>query len=104
MESMPADIEAMGAAVHQFWIDRVRECMEAGILKKGDPATTSVTMWAHAHGMVQLHHQGHFRMGEEEFRAFFEASGARLMAGIATEEFQAELAACYEHDAARVQV
>lgn len=95
MDALPDDIEAMGCAIHQFWIDRVRECMQAGILKEGDPETTSVTMWAHAHGMVQLYHQGHFRMGPEEFRELFERSGAHLMAGVATDDFAAELTARY---------
>lgn len=92
MDHTPEDIEAMGCAIHQFWIDRVRECMDAGILKPGDPASTSVTMWAHAHGMVQLYHQGHFRMEPEQFRALFEASAARLMAGVGTAELDVGLA------------
>jgi AcrR family transcriptional regulator len=91
MESVPDDIEAMGCAIHQFWIDRVRECMEAGILKAGDPMETSVTMWAHAHGMVQLYHQGRFRMTGEEFRLLFKDSGARMMMGVATDDFAREL-------------
>jgi AcrR family transcriptional regulator len=74
MDEFPEDIEAMQAAIHQFWIDRVRECMQAGILKDGDPAEASITMWAHAHGMVQLYHEG-----------------CRLMAGVATDAFAAEL-------------
>ena len=100
MESLPDDIEAMGQAIHQFWIDRVRECMDAGILKHGDPAITSVTMWAHAHGLVQLYHQGQLPMAPDEFRAFFELSGARMMAGVATNEFGAELEARYAIEAA----
>ncbi|MDA0329024.1 MAG: TetR/AcrR family transcriptional regulator [Gemmatimonadetes bacterium] len=92
IEVLPADIERMGCSIHQFWIDRVRECMDAGILKKGDPDETSMTMWAHAHGMVQLYHQGHFRMGPDDFRKLFELSGARMMAGVATEEFARDLA------------
>jgi AcrR family transcriptional regulator len=103
MDALPDDIEAMGCAIHQFWIDRVRECMEAGILKDGDPATTSVTMWAHAHGLVQLYHQGHFRMSPEEFRALFERSGATLMAGVATDDFAHELTARYALKAAQLQ-
>jgi AcrR family transcriptional regulator len=96
MQALPGDIEATGCAVHQFWIDRVRECMDAGILKRGDPASTSVTMWAHAHGMIQLYHQGQFRMDAASFRALFGASGARLMAGVATDEFARALAARHE--------
>ncbi len=65
--------------------------MQAGILKDGDPEMTSITMWAHAHGMVQLFHEGCLPVSEEEFRMLFKASGARLMAGVATEEFAKDL-------------
>jgi AcrR family transcriptional regulator len=88
MEAFPEDIAAMGCAIHQFWIDRVSECMRAGILQDGDPLDVSMTMWAHAHGMVQLFLQGRLGTDDPEaFRAVFAASGARLMAGVATEQF-----------------
>ena len=93
MDTIPDDIEAMQAAIHQFWIDRVRECMDAGILKDGDPEMTSVTMWAHAHGMVQLYHEGCLEMPKDDFRLLFKASGLRLMAGVGTDEFVEGMAA-----------
>jgi AcrR family transcriptional regulator len=102
MDELPEDIESMGIAIHQFWIDRVRECMEAGILKEGDPRVASITMWAHAHGMVQLYHHGHFRMNAEEFRLLFKASGRRLFAGLGTKEFAAEMAERMEAEAAQL--
>ena len=99
MEELPEDIEAMQNAIHQFWIDRVRECMDAGILKEGDPEMTSVTMWAHAHGMVQLYHEGCFdEMAKEEFRLLFKSSSMRLMGGVGTESFVAEMAARIEQE------
>jgi len=92
MDSLPEDIEAMGCAIHQFWIDRVSECMRAGILKDGDPLAVSLTLWAHAHGMVQLFHQGRLGTGDAgEFRSLFAQSGARLMSGVASEAFAASL-------------
>jgi AcrR family transcriptional regulator len=93
MDALPEDIEAMQTAIHQFWIDRVRECMDAGILKDGDPEMTSVTMWAHAHGMVQLYHEGCFEMPKDDFRLLFKASGLRLMAGVGTDDFVEGMAA-----------
>lgn len=87
VESLPDDIEAMGCAIHQFWIDRVSECMRAGILAEGDPLAVSLTLWAHAHGMVQLYHQGRLATDEQGFRALFEESGWRVMAGVATDAF-----------------
>jgi hypothetical protein len=53
-------------------------------------------MWGHAHGMVQLYHQGRLATDADGFRALFEESAARVMAGIATESFAAELTAATE--------
>jgi AcrR family transcriptional regulator len=92
MHVLPEDIEAMGCAIHQFWIDRVSECMRAGVLVDGDPLEVSTTMWAHAHGMVQLFHQG--RLGTTDagaFRAMFNESAQRLMAGVGTSALAEEL-------------
>lgn len=91
MDRIPDDITALQAATSQFWLDRVRECMEAGILREGDPMETSITMWAHAHGMVQLYHQRHLPVDADTFRELFKASGARLMAGVATPAFVEEM-------------
>ena len=91
MVAIPEDIEAMGSAIHQFWIDRVGECMRAGILIEGDPLQISFTMWAHAHGMVQLFHQGRLGKDVDAFRSLFRESGHRLMAGVATKEFAVQL-------------
>jgi AcrR family transcriptional regulator len=85
-EKVPEDIEAMGCAIHQFWIDRVSECMRAGILVEGDPLQTSFTLWAHSHGMIHLFHKGLLGDDVDAFRKMFAASGARLMAGIATDK------------------
>lgn len=93
LEELPEDLEGQGCAVHQFWVDRVRECMDAGILHQGDPVETSLTMWSHAHGMLALYHHGHFRMDEPTFRSKFEESAGRLMRGLATDEFVDELRA-----------
>lgn len=91
LETLPPDVESMGSAIHQFWIDRVRECIDAGLLRPAVPEETSITLWAHAHGMVQLYHQGHLRMSEDAFRMHFKASGVRLMRGVASQTFIEEL-------------
>ena len=90
-EALPADLESQGCAVHQFWVDRLRECVDAGLLLPGDPTEISLTMWAHAHGLIKLYQHGHLQMDEEQFRQTYMASGARMMMGIATDEFRAEL-------------
>ena len=104
MERIPEDIEALRSATHQFWLDRVRECMESGILREGDPLGVSLTMWAHAHGMVQLFHQGHLGADAEEFRTAFRASGARLMEGLGTASFVDEMHRRQQEEARTVEV
>jgi len=104
MKELPDDIEAMGCGVHQFWIDRVRECMQVGILKEADPLQTALTMWAHAHGMILLYHQGFFPMDQEEFQSLFEKSGARMMSGFATSSFAGQLEELYMEDQSAPQV
>jgi AcrR family transcriptional regulator len=88
-EKVPDDVAALGCAVHQFWIDRVSECMRAGILVEGDPLETAITLWSHAHGLIHLFHQGILGDDVPAFRKLFTTSGSRLMAGLATERHAA---------------
>ena len=98
MSSLPDDIEDMGRSVHQFWVDRVRECQDAGILRAGDPREVSLTMWGHAHGLLSLYHHGHFRMDEGTFRREFQRSALAMMKGLSTPEFAARLGAQFDAD------
>jgi AcrR family transcriptional regulator len=43
----------------QFLVDRVRECMEARVLAKGDPVLIATSIWAHVHGLCSLRLSGH---------------------------------------------
>jgi AcrR family transcriptional regulator len=89
MDSIPDDINSMGCAIHQFWNDRVNECMRAGVLKDTDPEDVGLTLWAHAHGLVQLYHQGRLNTDEAGFRRLVKESGARLFGGLMTDEYTA---------------
>ena len=91
-DTLPDDLESQGCAVHQFWVDRLRECVDAGLLLPGDPTEISLTMWAHAHGLIKLYQHGHLQMDEEQFRETYMASVSRMMMGIATDEYRAEVA------------
>jgi AcrR family transcriptional regulator len=75
-------------AIGQFWTDRVREMMEAGYMKEGDPHEVSHTLWAHAHGMLSIYHKGLLpMMDEDEFRVLMTESFFRVMEGLGTEAF-----------------
>ena len=41
-------------AAFQMLIDRVRECMDAGVLGAGDAREVALGVWAHVHGLVTL--------------------------------------------------
>jgi AcrR family transcriptional regulator len=90
-ECLPEDLESQACAVGQFWNDRVRECMDAGILRKGDPHDTALTLWAHAHGMLTLYLRGRLGLEEAAFRQFYKQSHRRLLAGVASPEIGAKL-------------
>ena len=86
----PPAVAAHATATHQFWMDRVRECMDAGYLKdEDDPHAVGMTMWAHSHGLITIYLRGMLKVSEGEFRAMYHASGMRMMQGLGTKEFEA---------------
>ena len=76
------ELEPLIARVQEFWFDRVRECMEAGLLKRDDPEVVARTFWGLAHGLISIHQRGMMCMAEEDFREVFMRSGAHLLAGV----------------------
>jgi AcrR family transcriptional regulator len=44
-----------GAVTFQMLVDRVRECMDAGVIADDDPVVVSFGIWAHVHGLVTLY-------------------------------------------------
>lgn len=86
MKELSPEIEAEACAIGQFWNDRVRECMDEGILRATDPDAVGVTMWAHAHGLISLYLMGALQVDEETFRALYRVSGNRVLRGLATRE------------------
>lgn len=87
LDGIPAEVEDQACAIGQFWNDRVRECMDAGILRDQDPESVGMTLWAHAHGLISLQLRGMLQVDEESFRKLHRASGRRMFVGLATPEF-----------------
>lgn len=88
MPEVPPDLEARACAVGQFWKDRVRECVDAGMLRESwDPDEVGQTLWSHAHGLISLYLNGMLRVDQDVFWAMFAASTDRLLAGLASEEY-----------------
>ncbi|AKU97642.1 Transcriptional regulator, TetR family [Labilithrix luteola] len=69
----------------QFLVDRVRECVEARAIAKGDAMAMAATIWAHVHGLASLRLAGHLDAigNDAAFAVFFRRSVDLLLKGLA---------------------
>jgi hypothetical protein len=86
LDELPEEVRKLVAGIDQFWLDRVRECMEAGVLKRDDPKQVARTFWAVSHGLLSIYHRKMLRLSEEEFRAAFSGAMRQLMTGVGAED------------------
>ncbi len=85
--SLPAragrkDLAAMAEdPTFRFLVDRVRECMAAGMLDEGLPEKIAVLIWSHLHGLISLRLSGHLGpVGDEaSFAALYRESVERML-------------------------
>ena len=88
------DLAALGPGRHedgahdptfQFLVDRVRECMQARLIARGDVDEVATLIWSHVHGLVSLRLSGHLaRLGRDPaFARFYRQALDKLMAGLA---------------------
>ncbi len=85
LDEVPPELTRRWCAIHQFWDDRVRECVEAGILTREHPQRIGLTLWSHAYGLLSLYSRRLLDMPEDAFREEFRASFRRLLFGLGTE-------------------
>jgi len=73
------------APTFQILVDRVRECMAAGVLREENADAVATVIWAHVHGLVSLRLSGHLGRigGDAEFASFYERATDRLVEGLA---------------------
>ncbi len=72
------------APTFRFLVDRVRECMQARVLQKGDAEEVATMIWTHVHGLVSLRLSGNlWRLGSDaQFAAFYRRAAERLLLGL----------------------
>jgi hypothetical protein len=72
------------SSTFRFLIDRVRECMDARVLAKGDAERMALQIWAHVHGLVSLRLSGQLSaVGDDQaFAALYRESVAGLLRGM----------------------
>lgn len=91
LDDVPDEVADQGCAVAQFWNDRMREAIAAGLLVAGDPKAIGMTCWAHAHGLISLYLKGMLPMEESEFKILYRDSTARMFVGLGTKRFAERL-------------
>lgn len=79
---LPQEAVGPACATRQFLEDRVRECMEAGVLKPDDSTAVATVVWAASHGIVSLYLGGLLPVPRDEFPAYFRSTIMRLFTGI----------------------
>jgi AcrR family transcriptional regulator len=83
---LPEAVGRKAAPTFQFLVDRVRECIAAGVLMDGDPAEQAAMIWAHSHGLVALYLNGNLGARvptEQAFVDFYHRAQDRLVRGLA---------------------
>lgn len=87
LDELPAEVERGVCASQQFWDDRVRECMDAGIFRPDHTDQISLALWAHGYGLISLYLRRLLEVPEEVFRELYRASFVRILRGMGTDEF-----------------
>ena len=82
----PAASAAMPAwrdeATFQLLKDRLRECMDGGLLRQDDPERTALAVWSQCHGLISLYLTGRLPFSEAQFRQVYAATMGRLITGL----------------------
>jgi AcrR family transcriptional regulator len=77
-----ASLATAGAAL-EVLTDAVRACMDAGVLRTGDPRAVAEVLWAAVHGAVSLELAGHFpdpEVAADRFRTLTAAAALPFLA------------------------
>jgi AcrR family transcriptional regulator len=78
----PADLNAGKSPTLNILHTAVAHLMELGELATDDPFETSLTIWAHAHGLISLYLSGRIKMPRAAFRRLYMRSLNRLLQGL----------------------
>jgi len=80
----PDDFAAGKSPAFALAIPRIEACVASGRFRAGPPLEIAMSLWSHAHGLVVLHRTGRFSVADDQLRAIYRRSIARLLDGIET--------------------
>jgi len=78
----PADLAVGKSPTLNILRAVVASLMEGGLLGRDDVSETSLTIWAHAHGLITLYLAGRIQMPRKAFRDLYKRSLDRLWVGL----------------------
>lgn len=78
----PEDFLAQRSPTANVMHEAVTEAQARGQLRAGDPWEITMSLWAHAHGLIVLQRAGRFSFDEARFRRFFDTSLQLLLDGL----------------------
>lgn len=84
---MAEQLSQKASGTLQFLVDRLRECMDEGHLRREDPHHMALAVWSMCHGVVALYLQGAFRnsqKGENDVHTIFRRSIQMMFQGLMT--------------------
>jgi AcrR family transcriptional regulator len=78
------EIEERASGTFTFLVDRIRECMDAGLFAPGEPSAVALYVWSSTHGLASLWLLGNLegKLDEAAFRAQIEHTLDRLELGL----------------------
>jgi AcrR family transcriptional regulator len=78
------EIEERASGTFTFLVDRIRECMDAGLFAPGEPLAVALYVWSSTHGLASLWLLGNLegKLDEAAFRAQIEHTLDRLELGL----------------------
>ena len=80
--TFPADLKAGASPTLNILHAVVARLMDEGALKRDDVFETSLTIWAHAHGLLTLYLDGRISLSRRVFRRLYMRSLDRLLNGL----------------------
>src|SRR5207249_9919065 len=86
VRQFPSDFEARRSAAFRLACEAVQREMDTGGLLRDDPLEATLTLWAHAHGLICLQLVGRFGRDLDMFRNIYARSIARILRGVAGEK------------------
>lgn len=79
----PRDFEARRSPTLNLVADSLRQGMREGRLRRGDPWTIALSLWALSHGLVSLQRGGRIDLPRRAFSALHRAALLRFLDGLA---------------------